>query len=111
MDQIAIIRYVAPILLVKVVDEEGKLIEDAWVALMYAPGRAPHGGGQYIRNGRNAGHVSLEENGDGRLRSSQLLPDEEFTLQVEVKGYETHSQKLTLPEGKTREVVVLMKRT
>ena len=108
VEEIAIIRYVAPILLIKAVDEEGTLIEDAWVTLMYAPGRAPHGGGQYIRNGRNAGHVSLEGNGDGRWRSSQLLPDEEFTLTVEAKGYESYSQKLNLSEGETREVVIAL---
>jgi beta-lactamase regulating signal transducer with metallopeptidase domain len=111
MKEIAIIRYVAPILLIKAVDDKGELIKDAWVKLEYAPDQAPLGGGEYIRNDRPSGHVSLEEHGDGRWRTSQLLPDEEFTLTVEADGYETNSQKLSLPEGETREIAVALKKT
>ena len=43
--------------------------------------------------------MSLEEHGDGRWRTSQLLPDEEITVTVEADGYETKSETLSLPEG------------
>ena len=109
MEEIAIIRYVAPILLIKAVDEEGELIEDAWVELKYAPNRAPLGDSEYLRHGRRAGHVSLSEQRDGRWRTSQLLPDEELTLTVKADGYEPTSKKLSLSEGETREIEVTLR--
>lgn len=110
MKEIAIIRYVAPILLIRAVDDDDKTIGDAWVRLEYGADRAPHGG-EFIRDGRPGGFVSLEEHGDGRWRTSQLLPDEEFTLTVEAGGYEPKSEKLSLPEGETREIEVTLKKT
>ncbi len=110
MKEIAIIRYVAPILLIKPVDEDGQLIKDAFVKIGYAPGKAPHPG-EFIRDGRSGGFVSLRGHGDGRWRTSQLLPDEELTITVEARGYETQSETLSLPEGETREIDVRLKRT
>lgn len=110
MKEIAIIRYVAPILLIKVVDENDRPIEKSFVRLEYAPGQSPLGDSHFIRNDRPAGQVSLDRQGDGRWRTSQLLPDEEVELIVSAEGYETEFQKLSLPEGETREIQVVLKR-
>jgi hypothetical protein len=45
-----------------------------------------------------------DEQGDGRYRTSQLLPDLEVTVTVTADGFTTASRKLSLPEGKTEEV-------
>jgi hypothetical protein len=43
---------------------------------------------------------------DGRRRTSQLLPDEEFTLTVEAEGYAPRSDTLKLSEGTVKELDV-----
>ena len=43
---------------------------------------------------------------DGHRRTSQLLPDEDFTLKVEADGYEPRSETLKLSEGAVKELDV-----
>lgn len=50
------------------------------------------------------GDVSFDKQDDGRWRSSQLLPDEEFTLTLDAEGYRPKSEKLTLAEGAVKEI-------
>ena len=97
MTEVAIIRYVAPILLVKAVGKDSKPVEGFQPSVTYQFNGAGKGG-QFLRNGRPAGYVSFERQDDGRWRSSQLLPDEKFTVTVEAEGYEPRSEKLKLPE-------------
>ena len=52
--------------------------------------------------------VSLEEQGDGRYRTSQLVPDREVMVTVQADSYASTSRKLTLPEGKTEEVNLIL---
>ncbi|NLE37285.1 MAG: hypothetical protein GX621_04595, partial [Pirellulaceae bacterium] len=94
---VTIVRYVAPILLAKAVDEDGKTIDGFEPTIRYLPDRFHEG--EYVRNERSVGHVSFERQNDGRWRTSQLLPDEEFTLTVEAPGHEPRSEKMSLPEG------------
>ncbi len=70
-----IVRYAAPVLLVKVVDADGKTITDAPPVLNYM---RPIEDGEEMSNYTVGGHVSFELQGDGRYRSSSLLPDEAF---------------------------------
>ena len=46
---------------------------------------------------------------DGRWRSGNLPRDDEFTLTVEAPGYQSNSQKPTLPEGSVKELEVKLK--
>ena len=100
--QITVVRYTAPILLVKAVDEGGKPIEGFQAKIKYMPGRFSDG--EYIRDGKPAGDVGFECQNDGRWRTSQLLPDEEFTVTIEAQGYEPKAEKLKLPEGAVKEL-------
>lgn len=104
---IEIVRYQAPLLLVKAVDEEGKLLEGAAPKLVFKSGSPKDPGSQFI-NGIE-GDLYFEKQQDGRWRSSQLLPDEPFELSAVLEGYTTEPQKLSLPEGVEREVVFEMK--
>ena len=84
---IAVVRYVAPPLLVKAVDRDGKI----------------------VKGFRPTNNVSLERQDDGRWRSSQMLPDKEFTITVEAKGFEPKSEKVKLPEGAVKELEMKLK--
>ncbi|HBO46360.1 MAG TPA: hypothetical protein DD670_21020 [Planctomycetaceae bacterium] len=105
---VTIVRYVAPILLAKAVDEEGKTIHGFEPAIKYLPDRFHEG--EYVRNGRSVGHVNFERQNDGRWRTSQLLPDEEFTLTVEAPDHEPRSEKMSLAEGETKEITWRLKK-
>ncbi len=50
--------------------------------------------------------VSYERQEDGRLRSEQLLPDEEVTVTVVAAGYVPKSATLKLAEGAVKELTV-----
>ena len=50
--------------------------------------------------------MSYERQPDGRLRTSQPLPDEQFTVTVSAERYKSQSETLTLPEGILRELAV-----
>jgi beta-lactamase regulating signal transducer with metallopeptidase domain len=98
---IEVVRHEAPILLVEPVD--GTELNRVMLRWQDAKGRIRwEGAGRYVK-----GHdVSYERQPDGRLRSSQLLPDEEFTLTVEAEGRQSKSEKLQLPEGAVKELEV-----
>jgi hypothetical protein len=106
---IALIRYMAPTLLVRAVAEDGKTIKGFQAKLKYLPGRAPTEG-EYLRDGKPAGDVSFARQDDGRWRASQLLPDEGFTVTVDAPGYEPKSEKLKLSEGAVKELEVRLKK-
>ncbi len=84
--------------------EDGTTIEGSRATIKYQPGREPQD--EATRDGKPAGDVHFERQDDGRWRSAQLLPDEEFTVHVEADGYEPKAEKLTLPEGAVKELEV-----
>jgi beta-lactamase regulating signal transducer with metallopeptidase domain len=100
---IEVVRYEAPILQVKPVAEDGSVLRDAKLRFEYGKGRSRwEGGGRYVEGY----DVSYERQPDGRLRSSQLLPDEEFTVTVQAEGRQSKSETLQLPEGAVKELEV-----
>jgi len=100
-----IIRYRAPVALVKPVDEAGQPIQGAKVSAAY-----PWGKQRYVLEGEARSDVTFERQNDGRFRSEQLLPDEEVTFTATAAGYEAASEKLKLPEGETKELVLTLKK-
>jgi beta-lactamase regulating signal transducer with metallopeptidase domain len=109
LPDIAIIRYREPTLLVNAVDESGKRIEGFEGVIKYRPDRAPLPGG-FLYKGKLISDAVFEPQGDGRWCSMGLLPDEEFTLTVQAPGYRSSSQKLSLPEGATKELDVKLQK-
>ncbi len=103
---VEVVRYEAPILLIKPLGEDGALLDKANVQFEYSEGKGPwKGGGQFVQ-GKD---VHCEKQPDGFRRTEQLLSDEEFTVTVEAEGYESKSEKLKLPEGAVRELEVKLK--
>ena len=98
LEGIEVIRYKAPIILVKAVDADQKLIPDYKATITYGP------------PGKDEGGVGLEKQQDGRWRTTQLLPDEDLTVAVNAAGWKAESQAVKLTEGEVRELVFTMAR-
>jgi uncharacterized GH25 family protein/beta-lactamase regulating signal transducer with metallopeptidase domain len=109
IDGFEVIRYVAPILLVKAVDENGKPLPNFKPKANYQKGKSPKDPNSRFINGVR-GDVSFEKQTDGRWRSSQLLPDEKLTVTAVLDGYTTTTQTVTPKEGSSQELVFVMKR-
>ncbi len=105
IQEMEIVRYKAPILLVKAVDLENQSLSGVRVSVAY-----PWGKQRYrLKNGAKS-DVSFEWQQDGRCRSGQLLPDEDFTLTVSAEGYEEATREITLSEGEEKEVVIVLRK-
>ena len=102
-----IIRYKAPILLVKVEDEDGALIRDFELQSRYETKMQDEMDGAFSMS--RSGHVGFEKQPDGRHRSRQMLPDEETSVTVSKEGYASATEKVTLKEGEEREIRLVLK--
>jgi beta-lactamase regulating signal transducer with metallopeptidase domain len=94
---IRIIRYVAPILLVKPIDTTGKPLASAQVAGHYQDVD------DLLREG-----VGFDKQTDGRYRSMSLLPDQNVTISVTAPGYQPQSRTVSQPEGTTSELPITL---
>jgi beta-lactamase regulating signal transducer with metallopeptidase domain/protocatechuate 3,4-dioxygenase beta subunit len=102
-----IIRYEAPIVLVKVVTKDGAKPTKPAVTAKYAPDKAQYQGLRLVTNGMES-DVNFEQQEDGRFRSEQLFPDEQVTLTAHAEGYEPKSEKLALAEGAKKEIEIVL---
>ena len=64
--------------------------------------------GKLILAGGVQSDVDFEKQEDGRFRSEQLQPDLEFNVTAEADGFKPASRKLTLAEGKTEEITLVL---
>jgi hypothetical protein len=104
---VEVVRYEAPILLVKAVAEDGTPVSGAKMEIEYGQGQSrTESRGRFLEGG----DVHYERQPDGRLRTGQLLPDEEFTVTVSAEGYQSESEALRLPEGAIRELEVKLRK-
>ena len=104
---IEIVRYVAPIIVINATTKDGKPIKGFTAAVEYtAPGEGREKNVHVVGGGRK--QAIQDEQYDGRYRTSTLLPDKEVSVTVSADGYATASRKLSLPEGKTEEVTLVL---
>lgn len=106
---IEIVRYEAPMLLLKAVDEMGEQVRDFNPASQYKRRPESERQGEFISGAE--GDIGFEAQPDGRWRSSQLLPDEEISVELKKDGHATDPQVVTMKEGETRELVFVLKPT
>ncbi|QDT88421.1 M56 family metallopeptidase [Gimesia algae] len=102
------VRYVAPDLFLKVVDEHGHQLSQFNVKSKYhvkPPEKDP------FHFSDETGDVNFLKQADGRRRSLQLLPDQEITISIEKQGFTTEPQTVTLKEAEVRELVFVLKKT
>lgn len=102
-----VIRYRAPMLLLKAVDENGKQITGFKPRSKYKTRSQTERMGTFISGA--LGDIGFEEQPDGRWRSSQMLPDDEVTISIEIEGYESEPQVVDMKEGENRELVFVLK--
>jgi len=110
IEHLEIVRYTAPIVLVKAVDEAKRPVEGFKVSADYAWTKQLEQGTRYVLGDGVTSDVNFEKQEDGRYRSSQLLPDEEVTITATADGYEPASRKLNLREGETEELARVLKK-
>ncbi|MCA9129116.1 MAG: hypothetical protein KDB22_18640 [Planctomycetales bacterium] len=104
------IRYQAPMLLLKAVDEDGNQITGFKPRSRYKTRSKSERMGVTFVSGA-LGDVGFEEQSDGRWRSSQMLPNDEVTISLEKDGYTTEPQQVTMKEGENRELVFVLKKS
>jgi beta-lactamase regulating signal transducer with metallopeptidase domain len=95
---IKVIRYVAPLLLVSVVDEAGQPVADADIRVNYRVEMKDPSPG--IRS------TSFEKQGGGVYRSSSLCPDAEFVVTATKGDLKSEPRTMTLGEGVTERVTL-----
>jgi protocatechuate 3,4-dioxygenase beta subunit len=105
-----LVRFVAPALIVRAVDAKGQPAGEDWRPRVdYVVGAvSPKPPGLTWRDGLQ-GDVYFHRQDDGSWRSSQLLPDVEFTVSAEAPGVgRAAPQTLRLTEGEVREVTLTL---
>jgi RNA polymerase sigma factor (sigma-70 family) len=108
-NEISVVYYTAPILLVRAVADDGSAISNFMCQATYANDRKPFTDAPHWVNG-NSGDVNFEKQHDGRWRSECLLPDEDLLLTVEAEGFQPWTQTVNLPEGETRELEIPLRK-
>jgi hypothetical protein len=105
---IEIVRYTAPIVLLRVVDDDGKPIPKAKVAAIYESDDKNHL--DHPVDGLPTS-IFFEKQPGGIRRTSQMLPDEKTKFVASAEGYEEAHETLSLPEEETRELTLVLKRS
>lgn len=100
---IEVVRYKAPVLLVKAVDADGNVVEDVKVSAGAADLTRASGD-------RTDANFHFEKQQDGRWRSSQLLPDLKVRVIVSKEGWKTEPQEISLEEDTEQELEFVMQK-
>jgi hypothetical protein len=106
---IEIVRYEAPILLVKVTAKDGGKPKGAAVTALYPEEKGLEQGRFIVKNGLQS-DVTFEEQEDGRFRSSQLQPDLEVTITAHAEGYQDGTSKVKIAEGMSKDVEIVLEK-
>ncbi len=101
IEGIEVVRYKAPILLVKAVDAANQPIADFTPSITYTAVRDPRV--------EQREHIYFEHQSDGRWRTKGFLPDEDVTVSVAKQDWKAEPQTLRMTEGQERELVFVLK--
>ncbi|MHC5545033.1 hypothetical protein ACYOEI_42900, partial [Singulisphaera rosea] len=101
---IEIVRYSAPIVVINATTRDGAQIQGFKASAEYTAADLKSVAQIYLSGGKKATEAIVDEQNDGRYRTSQLLPDREVAVTVTADGFAQGVRKLTLPEGKIEEV-------
>jgi hypothetical protein len=104
---IEIVRYESPVIVVGATTKDRKPIKDFRPSVDYTHDGRDREGKFILKSGVQS-DVSLEEQGDGRYRTSQLVPDREVNVTVKADGFAPASRKVTLAEGKIEEMTLVL---
>jgi len=105
---IEIIHYAAPTVIVKAETKDKKPVPGIKVSAHYTQPEKEKSMGKLILAGGVESDVNFEKQEDGRFRTEQLQPDIEFAVKAEADGFKPASRNLTLAEGKTEEITLVL---
>jgi beta-lactamase regulating signal transducer with metallopeptidase domain len=105
---IEIVHYNSPIVIVKGETKDHKPVTGLKVSAHYTQEEKEQAGGKRILAGGVESDAGFEKQEDGRFRSEQLHPDLEFSVNAEADGFKPASRKLTLTEGTTAEITLVL---
>lgn len=108
ISDLEVVRYKAPTIHVRVVDEDGNQVPgDVIVSGTYPSGTQPI----YVSTAPQVkSDVRFRKTLSNSFRSGGLLPDEELIIHARAAGYETGSKTIRLPEGKEENLRIVLKR-
>jgi beta-lactamase regulating signal transducer with metallopeptidase domain len=104
---IEIVRYEAPIILISATTKDGKPVKGFKASVDYTEPEQDSDGKFIMKSGVRS-DVSLEDQADGRYRTSQLAPDREVTVTVQADSYVSATHKVRLAEGTTEQVTLVL---
>ncbi len=103
-----IVRYDAPIILINATSKDGKQIKGFKATAKYTQFDAGGETQVHLAGGPDTPEAIKDEQGDGRYRTTSLLPDREVEVTATAEGFTTGSRKVTLPEGKSEEITLVL---
>ena len=106
--EIEIVECNAAVVIVKAETEENAPVPGLKVSAHYIEVDREHAEKELILAGGVRSDVRFEKQKDGRFRSEQLQPGLGFVLIVEADGFKPASRRLTLAEGATEEITVVL---
>ena len=103
-----VVRYEAPVLVIRGVDADGKPVDAFRPAVRY-PGDEPTTRSFTWIDGIQ-GDVSFDRQDDRSWRTSQLLPDVELRVSGSAEGYTATQQVMTMKEKETRGIAIQLRK-
>jgi beta-lactamase regulating signal transducer with metallopeptidase domain/protocatechuate 3,4-dioxygenase beta subunit len=102
-----IIRYDAPVVLIKTTTSDGQPVKDVVFAGEYIEEKEDSGLRMIVKDGIRS-DIHFEKQDDGRFRTYSLTPDRAVKITAHADGFEPVSRTFKLPEGKTEEVAFVL---
>lgn len=109
ISDIQIVRYKAPIVIVKLKGPDGTKLDKPGVTAVYTKGKRQTEGQLILANGRNS-DLSFEHQEDGRFRSEQMFPDEEIQVMGHAEGFASKPVTIKLSEGATKDIEITLEK-
>jgi beta-lactamase regulating signal transducer with metallopeptidase domain len=104
---LTIIRYDAPVVLVKSTTSDGQPVKDVVFAGEYLEEKEDSGMRMIVKNGIHS-DIHFEKQDDGRFRTTCLTPDRAVKITAHADGFQPATRTFKLPEGKTEEATFVL---
>jgi len=101
MNELEIIHYAAPTIVISAMDKNGKAIENFAPSVVYI--ESEHKGGSRLSYKGTPTDVPFEGLPGNKIRTIQMVPDREVEVTVSAEGFKPASRRMKLAEGKTEE--------
>jgi hypothetical protein len=104
---LTIIRYDAPVVLIKTTTSDGQPVKEVAFAGEYLEEKEDSGLRMFIKDAIRS-DIHFEKQDDGRSRTTCLTPDRAVKITAHADGFQPSTRTFKLPEGKTEEVTFVL---